>query len=51
MQYLNPLLCGFQQAHGTEHALFRMLQARQKELDKCWDSSNGFSESLQLSTP
>ena len=25
-QYLNPLLCGFRQGHGTHHALFRLLQ-------------------------
>ena len=33
-QYLNPLLCGFRQDHGTQHALFRLLQAWQKELDE-----------------
>ena len=32
-QYLNPLLCAFRQGHGTQHALFQLLQAWQKELD------------------
>ena len=32
-QYLNPFLCGFRQGHGTQHALFWLLQAWQKELD------------------
>ena len=31
-QYLNPLLYGFRQGHGTQHALFRLLQVWQKEL-------------------
>ena len=30
--YLNSLLCGFRKAHSTQHALFRLLQAWQKEL-------------------
>ena len=33
-QYLNSLLCGFRKAHYTQHALFRLLQERQNELDK-----------------
>ena len=32
-QYLNSLLCGFRKAHSTQHALFRLLQEWQKELD------------------
>ena len=32
-QYLNPLLYWFRQGHGTQHALFRLLQVWQKELD------------------
>ena len=32
-KYLNTLLCGFQKAHSTQHAL-RLLQAWQEELDK-----------------
>ena len=32
-QSLNPLLCAFRQGHGTQHALFRLLQAWQKKLD------------------
>ena len=33
-QYLNSLLCGFRKAHFTQHALFRLLQEWQNELDK-----------------
>ena len=33
-QYLNSLLCGFKKAHSTQHALFRLLQEWQNELDK-----------------
>ena len=32
--YLNTLLCEFRQGHGTQHALFRLLQTWQKELDE-----------------
>ena len=31
--FLNKILCGFCKAHSTQHALFRLLQAWQKELD------------------
>ena len=31
--FLNELLCGFCKAHSTQHALFELLQAWQKELD------------------
>ena len=30
---LNKILCGFRKAHSTQHALFRLLQAWQKELN------------------
>ena len=30
---LNKILCGFRKAHNTQHALFRLLQTWQKELD------------------
>ena len=30
---LNKLLCGFHKAHSTQHALSRLLQKWQKELD------------------
>ena len=30
---LNKTLCGFRKAHSTQHALFRLFQAWQKELD------------------
>ena len=30
---LNELLCGFHKDHSTQHALFKLLQAWQKELD------------------
>ena len=33
-QYLNSLLSGFREAHCTQHALFRLLQEWQNELDK-----------------
>ena len=33
-RYLNTLLCGFRKAHSTQHALFKLLQAWQEELDK-----------------
>ena len=31
---LNTLLCRFRKAHSTQHALFKLLQAWQEELDK-----------------
>ena len=31
--FLNELLCGFCKAHLTQHALFKLLQAWQRELD------------------
>ena len=30
--FLNELLCGFCKAHSTQHALFKLLSAWQKEL-------------------
>ena len=33
VHFLNQLLCGFRKAHSTQHALFRLLQKWQKELD------------------
>ena len=33
-KYLNTLLSGFRKAHSTQHALFKLLQARQEESDK-----------------
>ena len=33
-QYLSGLLCGFRKAYSTQHALLRVLQEWQKELDK-----------------
>ena len=30
---LKELLCGFRKPHSTQHALFKLLQAWQKELD------------------
>ena len=33
-KYLNNLLCGFPKAHSSQHALFKLLQAWQEELDK-----------------
>ena len=31
---LNSILCGFRKGHSTQHALFKLLQAWQEELDK-----------------
>ena len=33
-KYLNSFLCGFQKAHSSQHALFKLSRAWQKELDK-----------------
>ena len=33
-KYLNTLSCGFRKAHSTQHAVFKLLQAWQCELDK-----------------
>ena len=33
-KYLNSLLCGFRKAHSPQHALFKLLQTWQEELDK-----------------
>ena len=33
-KYLNTLLCGLRKAHSTQHALFKLLQTWQEELDK-----------------
>ena len=40
---LNSLLCGFRKAHSLQHALFKLLQAWQEELDK-----SGFVETINL---
>ena len=32
-KFLNKILCGFCKAHSIQHALFRLLQAWQKDLD------------------
>ena len=34
-KFLNSLLCGFQKARSTQHALFRLIQAWQKEFRRC----------------
>ena len=31
--FLGELLCGFRKAHSTQHALFRIIQKRQEELE------------------
>ena len=33
-KFLNILLCGFRKAHSSQHALFKLLQTWQEELDK-----------------
>ena len=42
-KYLNSLLCGFREAHSSQHALFKLLQAWQEELDK-----SGFVETILM---
>ena len=32
--FLSQILCGFRKAHSTQHALFRLLQSWQRELDE-----------------
>ena len=44
--FLNQLLCGFRKAHSTQHALFRLLQKWQKELD-----SGGFIGTILMDLP
>ena len=34
-RFLNSLLHGFRKAHSTQHALYKLFQAGQKELDQC----------------
>ena len=34
-RFLNSLLCRCRKAHSTQHGLFKLLQAWQKELDPC----------------
>ena len=33
-KHLNSILCGFRKAYSTQHALFKLFQAWQEELDK-----------------
>ena len=33
-KYLNSILCGFRKTHTTQHALFKLLQVWQEEIDK-----------------
>ena len=33
-KYLSPILCGFRQGHSTAHALFRLIQSWQEQLDR-----------------
>ena len=42
-KFLNILLCGFRKAHSSQHALFKLLQAWQEELDK-----SGFVETILM---
>ena len=44
--FLYQLLCGFRKAHSTQHALFRLLQKWQKELD-----SGGFIGTILMGLP
>ena len=34
-KFLNSLLCEFRKIHSTQHVLFKLPQAWQKELDQC----------------
>ena len=45
-KYLNTLLCGFRKTHSTQHALFKLLQAWQEELDK-----SGFVGTILMDLP
>ena len=40
---LNTLLCGFRKDHSTQHALFKLLEAWQEELDK-----SGFVDTILM---
>ena len=40
---MNQLLCGFRKAHSTQHALFRLMQSWQKELDE-----SGFGRTILM---
>ena len=42
-QFLNKILCGFRITHSTQHALFKLLQSWQKELD-----SGGFLRTILM---
>ena len=42
-KYLNTLLCGFRKDHSTQHALFKLLEAWQEELDK-----SGFVDTILM---
>ena len=44
--FLNSLLSGFRKGHSTQHALFRLFQAWQKELDQC-----GFVGTIRMDSP
>ena len=47
-KFLNKILCGFRKANSTQHALFRILQAWQNELD---NSGNEGTILMDLSKP
>ena len=42
-KYLNTLLCGLRKDHSTQHALFKLLEAWQEELDK-----SGFVDTILM---
>ena len=44
--FLNELLCGIRRAHSIQHALFKLLQAWQKELD-----NSGFIGTIIMDLP
>ena len=45
-QFLSHILCGFRKAHSAQHALFKLLQSWQKELD-----NGGFEGTILMDLP
>ena len=41
--FLNNVLCGFQKVHNTQHALFKLLQSWQQDLD-----NGGFIDTILM---
>ena len=43
----NAILCDFRKVHRMQHALFKLLQSWQQELDEKGDGGNSFNGSVQ----